>query len=55
MDLNEYSSIELLALRELLDSSQPQFPSLRVHRKFWKDQIDLAIMDSKFEEKKLNF
>jgi len=43
--LNEYSSIELLALHKLLESSQPQFPSLRVHRKFWLDKIDLAIMD----------
>ena len=53
--LNEFTSIELLALRKLLESSEPPFPTLRTHRKFWLDKIDLAIMDSKFEEKKLHF
>lgn len=53
--LNEFASIELLALRKLLESSQPFYPTLRVHRKFWLDQIDLAIMDSKDSEQELKF
>ena len=53
--LNEFASIELLALRALLESSQPQYPTLRVHRKFWLDKVDLAIMDSKDSERELKF
>ena len=55
MDLNQYSSTELFALRTLVRSSEPKYPALRAYRKFWEDQIDLAIMDSKDSEEELNF